>query len=244
MISYKEVVSIHEYLTTHYDESEDPISPPGVKDQALLESAIARPFMTINGKDAYPEPIDKAAALFHGIICNHTFFNGNKRVALLTTICFLDSNGYWLDKCDDVELYEFTKKTAAHEIASDRKNEIKIIKSFLKKNSRKRKYDEQQLSIHSLTQHLNNAGFNIVDEGDYYVIYKNKKRYTKIIKKGGAGKEHYDAPYVKALRKKLLLTPTYGWDSMRFYQASPSLTDNIGEFLRLRGEVMNWLAKT
>ncbi len=199
--------------------------------------------MSVNGKDAYPETIDKAAVLFHAIISNHTFHNGNKRVALLTTMCFLDNNGYWLDKCDDVALFDFTRRTAAHEIAPERKNEVKAIKAFLKKNSRKRKLEDQQLSLHVLAQHLQNAGFYIVDNGDYYDISKNKKRHTKILKKGASGKEHYDAPYIKSLRKKLLLTPTNGWDSMRFYQISPSLTDNVGELLQLRGKVMDWLAK-
>ncbi len=80
-------------------------------------------------------------------------------------MCFLDFNGYWLDKCDDLELFEFTRKIAAHEIAADRKNEIKVIKIFLKKNSRKRKYEDQQLSLHALTQHLNNAGFKLIITG-------------------------------------------------------------------------------
>ncbi|WP_225182564.1 type II toxin-antitoxin system death-on-curing family toxin [Pectobacterium aroidearum] len=243
MISYEEIVSIHEYLTDHYRYSDDPISPPGVKSVELLESAIARPFMSVNGKDAYPDVMDKAAVLFHAVISNHTFHNGNKRVALLVTMCFLDNNGYWLDKCSDLELFEFTKKTAAHEICKDRKDEFKTIKSFIKRNSRKRKYEDQQLSLHSLTQHLHNAGFSIEEDGDLYAITKNGKRYTKILKKGATGREHYDAPYIKSLRKKLLLTPTNGWDSLRFYQVSPSLTSNIGNLLKLRGEVLDWLAK-
>jgi death on curing protein len=243
MIEYQEVINIHEYLTKHYEFSEDPISPPGVKSFELLDSAVARPFMTVAGKDAYPEVLDKAAALFHGIISNHTFHNGNKRVALLVTMCFLDKGGYWLDKCTDLELFDFTRKTAAHEIAKERKDEFKAIKAFLKKNSRKRKFEDQPISYHSLYQHLTNAGFSIVDDGDLYSIMKNGKRYTKILKKGASGKEHYDAPYIKSLRRKLLLTPTHGWDSQRFYQVSPGLTENIGELVKLRGAVLDWLAK-
>lgn len=243
MIDYHEVVSIHEYLTQHYEHSEDPISPPGVKSYELLESAIARPFMTVNGKDAYVEPLDKAAVLFHAIISNHTFHNGNKRVALLATMCFMDKEGYWLDKCSDLDLFEFTRKTAAHEITKNRKDEFKTIKAFLKKNSRKRKYEDQPLNYHSLFQHLANAGFSVEEDGDLYSINKNGKRYTKILKKGASGKEPYDAPYVKSLRRKLLLTPTHGWDSMRFYQVSTGLTENIGELVKLRGEVLDWLAK-
>ncbi|HEG0622227.1 TPA: type II toxin-antitoxin system death-on-curing family toxin [Yersinia enterocolitica] len=243
MVEYKEIVGVHEYLTSYYESSEDPISPPGVKSIELLESAIARPFMSVNGRDAYPEVMDKAAILFHAIISNHTFHNGNKRVALLITMCFLDNNGYWLDKCSDVELYDFTRKTAAHEITANRKDEFKTIKAFIKKNSRKRKYEDQPLNFLSLSHHLSNAGFSIEDDNDFYEITKNGKRYTKILKKGGSGKEHYDAPYIKSLRKKLQLTPTNGWDSMRFYQVSPSLTENIGDLIKLRGAVLDWLAK-
>ncbi|CAG9426323.1 TPA: type II toxin-antitoxin system death-on-curing family toxin [Providencia alcalifaciens] len=243
IISYDEIVHVHNYLADYYLNSDDPISPPGIKNVELLESAAARPFMTIGKKDAFPTVMDKAAVLFHAIISNHTFHNGNKRAALLTTMCFLDRCGYWLDKCTDEELYEFTRKTAAHEIALDRKNEIKEIKIFLQRNSRKRKYEDQQLDFHSLSHHLTNAGYSVQDEGEYCSILKGKKRFTKILKKGLYGKEHYDIAYIKKLRKKLLLTPTHGWDSMRFYQISPSLTENIGELLRLRGEVMDWLAK-
>ncbi|MEI2683827.1 type II toxin-antitoxin system death-on-curing family toxin [Erwinia aphidicola] len=243
MIEFDEARQIHEYLTEHYQYSEDPISPPGIKNPELLHSAIARPFMTVHGRDAYPEVIDKAAVLFHAIISNHTFHNGNKRTALLLTMCYLDKGGYWLDKCTDLELFEFTRKTAAHEICKERKDEIKTIKAFIKSNSRKRKYDDQQLSFHSLSQHLNNAGFSLEEDGELYSVTRNGKRYTKILKKGASGREPYDAPYVKALRKKLSLTPTHGWDSMRFYQVSSGLTENIGELLKLRGSVLDWLAK-
>ncbi|HDL7430027.1 TPA: type II toxin-antitoxin system death-on-curing family toxin [Yersinia enterocolitica] len=243
MITLEEATSVHECLTTYYQNSADPISPPGIKNVELLESAIARPFMTMDRKDVYPDIFNKASALFHGVISNHCFHNGNKRAALLLTMCFLDRNGYWLDKCDDIELFEFTRSVAAHEICEHRKDEVKTIKTFLRKNSRKKKITDEQLSFIVLNRHLTNAGFNIEEDGDYYSIYKKKKRYTKIIKKGSAGHEKYDPQYIKSLRKKLLLTPQYGWDSIRFYQLSSSLTENIGELLRLRGEVMNWLAK-
>ncbi|EAU1991791.1 TPA: type II toxin-antitoxin system death-on-curing family toxin [Escherichia coli] len=243
MITIEEATSVHEYLTNYYQNSDDPISPPGIKNIELLESAIARPFMTMNRKDVYPDDLDKAAALFHGVISNHCFHNGNKRTALLLTMCFLDRAGYWLDKCDDLQLFEFTRSVAAHEICENRIDEIKTIKAFFRSNSRKKKITDEQLSFIALSRHLTNAGFNIEDDGDYYSIFKNNKRYTKIIKKGASGHEKYDPQYIKSLRKRLLLTPKYGWDSIRFYQLYSSLTENIGELLRLRGEVMDWLAK-
>lgn len=245
LITVEEALSVHEYLAEHYEQSEDPISPRGVKNKELLESAVFRPFATAGGSDLYSTPMDKAAALFHGVISNHCFHNGNKRAALLLTMCFLDSCGYWIDKCGDEELFEFTRQTAAHEIATDRKDEIKIIKKFLKKNSRKTLSGDRQLSFFELKDCLSNAGYSLVDNGEYFeVINENKaKKVTKILKKGRAGIENYDPAYIRKLRKLLGLTAIHGWDSTRFYRNGQGLTDNIGELLKLRGEVMDWLAK-
>jgi death-on-curing protein len=52
MLSSNELIAIHEMLTEWFAQSEDPISPPGIKDRPLLESAAARPYHTVNGKDA------------------------------------------------------------------------------------------------------------------------------------------------------------------------------------------------
>ena len=245
MISTEEALSVHEYLAEHYETSDDPISPRGVKNIELLESAVFRPFATAGGQDAYPTVIDKASALFHGVISNHCFHNGNKRAALLLTMCFLDSNGYWIDKCGDEELFEFTRKTAAHEISVKRSDEIKAVKSFLKKNSRKTVSGDKPLSFIELSRLLSRAGFELHDGGDYFNVSNERtgKTVTKILKKGRSGMESYDPQYIKKLRKKLGLTSTNGWDGARFYQNGTGLTDNIGELLRLRGEVMDWLAK-
>lgn len=245
MITVEEALSVHDFLANHYDSSDDPISPRGVKDIGLLESAINRPFASAGQKDAYPTIMDKAAALFHGVISNHCFYNGNKRTALLLTMCFLDSNGYWVDKCGDEELFEFTKKVAAHEVTANRVDEIKKIKEFFKKNSRRSNNVDKPLSYLELSRLLHDAGFSLCDRGDYINVESNKtgKLMTKILKKGCSGVESYDPPYIRKLRKKLGLTSTNGWDSVRFYQNCRGLTDNIGNLLRLRGAVMDWLAK-
>lgn len=114
------IVFIHEHLTEFFADKEDPISPPGVKDISTVESAAARPYATVGGSDAYPDAFKKAAALFHSIAGNHSFFNGNKRAALLSTLYFLSEHGYILDGCDDDTMYEFTRQIAAHEITEKR----------------------------------------------------------------------------------------------------------------------------
>lgn len=72
-----------------------------IRDGGLIASAVLRPQMTVFGADAYPELWDKAAALLHGIACNHGLVDGNKRLAWASTRVFLGLNGYRLDLSED-----------------------------------------------------------------------------------------------------------------------------------------------
>lgn len=65
---------------------------PGLRDRGLLESALARP----HNLAAYGEPtaFDLAAAYAFGIAKNHPFVDGNKRVAFVASITFLELNGW------------------------------------------------------------------------------------------------------------------------------------------------------
>jgi len=69
----KQVIFIHNYLTKYFSDSDDPVSPPGIKNETLLDSAVNRPFMSAGGMDAYDSIFDKAAALFHSLINNPSF---------------------------------------------------------------------------------------------------------------------------------------------------------------------------
>lgn len=64
----------------------------GLRDRGLLESALARP----QNSAAYGEPtvFELAAAYAFGIAKNHPFVDGNKRVALVTSVTFLELNGW------------------------------------------------------------------------------------------------------------------------------------------------------
>ncbi|HEX5169981.1 MAG TPA: Fic family protein [Cyclobacteriaceae bacterium] len=75
MIEVSEVLAIHEILIERFGGSK------GIRDQAILESAVNRPFQTFDGMDLYPESVDKAAAIFESVISNHPFVDGNKRTA-------------------------------------------------------------------------------------------------------------------------------------------------------------------
>lgn len=76
----------------------------GVRDEGLLESALARPQQLHAYGDPEPDLADLAAALAHGIARNHPFVDGNKRTAAVACETFLELNGATLE-AEDLELY-------------------------------------------------------------------------------------------------------------------------------------------
>ena len=65
----------------------------GVKDLALLESAIAAPQASFSGQALVQDPLDIAAAYLFHLCQNHPFNDGNKRTALAACLVFLAQNG-------------------------------------------------------------------------------------------------------------------------------------------------------
>lgn len=66
---------------------------PGVRDEGLLNSALAQPFASFGGQDLYPSVHEKAARYGYGVIKNHPFDDGNKRTGTALIIAFLHGNG-------------------------------------------------------------------------------------------------------------------------------------------------------
>jgi len=73
----------------------------GIRDEGLLESALARP-LNLYSYEGVTDPARLAACYAYGLARNHAFVDGNKRAALLGIGLFLALNGYELD-ADQVE---------------------------------------------------------------------------------------------------------------------------------------------
>ena len=73
----------------------------GVRDFALLDSALEAAFQTFDGQEFYPTKEEKAARLGMGLVANHAFVDGNKRTGLLVMASFLAMNGMPLEYTDD-----------------------------------------------------------------------------------------------------------------------------------------------
>ncbi len=85
----------------------------GVREIGLLESALARP----QNLHAYGEDdvVALAAAYAFGIVRNHPFIDGNKRIGFITAAVFLETNGYQLT-ASEADVVVRTLALAASEI--------------------------------------------------------------------------------------------------------------------------------
>jgi death-on-curing protein len=104
---------VHNELIHKFWTDNQGIGSRGVKNRGLLESAVARPFQTAFGDDAYATILDKAAALFHSLVANHPFHDGNKRTAVIALHHFLIANAYLIVLSNE-EAYTLAKSTASY----------------------------------------------------------------------------------------------------------------------------------
>jgi len=99
-------------LAAHARSLRDHGGADGIRDEGLLESALARP----RNLASYGEPdaFDLAAALGYGLVKNHPFVDGNKRTSFLCAYVFLGINGHSLD-ADEAEAAAIMLDLAAGE---------------------------------------------------------------------------------------------------------------------------------
>ena len=97
MISVAQAEQIHNVLIEKFG------GLIGIRDLAGLEAALARPYATFDQHELYPEPMDKAAAVFESLVINHPFMDGNKRISYVLMRLILlenvESRGYSANRC-------------------------------------------------------------------------------------------------------------------------------------------------
>ena len=69
----------------------------GVRDEALLESALENAFAGFGDTEFYPSKEEKGARLGYTLISNHAFVDGNKRIGMYVMLTFLEVNGIHMD---------------------------------------------------------------------------------------------------------------------------------------------------
>ena len=98
-LTKEQVITMHSELMAEYGGSD------GIRDDGLFESALAAPYQTFGGQELLPTTQEKAVRLGFGLIMNHPFFDGNKRIGAHVMLVTLAINEIGLTYTQ-TELYE------------------------------------------------------------------------------------------------------------------------------------------
>lgn len=90
-LTKEQVVAIHSQMIMYTGGTD------GIRDEGLLDSALNAPFQVFGETELYPSIQQKAARLGFGLIKNHAFLDGNKRIGVHIMLIFLELNGIILD---------------------------------------------------------------------------------------------------------------------------------------------------
>jgi death on curing protein len=85
-------LSLDEVLALHADQISRYGGETGIRDLALLQSAIAMPQARFGGEWLHPSLPEMAAAYLFHLVRNHPFVDGNKRAGLISALAFLGLN--------------------------------------------------------------------------------------------------------------------------------------------------------
>jgi death-on-curing protein len=118
-------------LTFHYDQLGLYGGKEGIRDEKLLESALAQPQSSFDGNYIHQDLFQIAAAYGFHLCQNHPFYDGNKRISLIAMYTFLYVNGYQL-VADKKSLFAIIMDLAQGIVTKDQ------LSDYLKKNSKKR----------------------------------------------------------------------------------------------------------
>jgi death on curing protein len=85
-VSKEQIIKYHEIIINNTGGAN------GLRDEGMLESALANAYQTFGGEDLYPSVTAKIARITFGIIRNHPFIDGNKRIGTTTMVALLKVN--------------------------------------------------------------------------------------------------------------------------------------------------------
>ncbi|MDP2350602.1 MAG: type II toxin-antitoxin system death-on-curing family toxin [Chloroflexota bacterium] len=108
-------LTVPEVLALHKDQLRLFGGADGLRDAALLESAVAAPMSTFDGVYLHEGIFQMAAAYAFHLAENQPFLDGNKRTALNAALVFLDING-WVVLDPEMRLYDAMIALSTHEL--------------------------------------------------------------------------------------------------------------------------------
>lgn len=108
ILNKRQILMLHQHLVDETGGS------AGLRDEGLLDSALNAPFQIFGDTSAYPSLQQKGAGLCYGLVKNHPFIDGNKRIGAHAMLVFLAVNGLELSYTQQ-ELSDIILQVAAGE---------------------------------------------------------------------------------------------------------------------------------
>ncbi len=113
IISKEQVIFLHSQLIYETGGTD------GLRDEGMLESALSAPFQVFDDTEVYPSLQQKAARLCYGLVKNHAFVDGNKRIGAHIMLVFLSLNKIELEYTQK-ELADVILKVASGDISFEK----------------------------------------------------------------------------------------------------------------------------
>jgi death on curing protein len=111
-LSNSQVIKIHDRQIETFGGT------TGIRDEGLLDSALAQPQATFGGELLHPTIYEQAAAYLYHLAMNHPFIDGNKRTAFAVMDTFINLNGYSLNLSAE-ETYNMVIRVVQREISKE-----------------------------------------------------------------------------------------------------------------------------
>ncbi|MEH2061591.1 MAG: type II toxin-antitoxin system death-on-curing family toxin [Nostoc sp.] len=111
-------LTISQVLDIHQRQIQRFGGTSGVRDEGLLDSALAQPQATFGGELLHPTIHEQAAAYLYHLAMNHPFIDGNKRTAFAVMLIFLNLNGYTLNLSQE-QAYNLVIQLVQKEISKE-----------------------------------------------------------------------------------------------------------------------------
>lgn len=111
-LTVEQVIGLHRHSIERYGGSH------GLRDAGLLESAVLSPQQTFGGEYLYQDIESMAGALWHSLVMNHPFVDGNKRIGLRAADVFLLLNGFQIVG-SKTELVDLTIRMTTGEVSRE-----------------------------------------------------------------------------------------------------------------------------
>lgn len=224
-LSKDDVLTIHNALVKDFESFHDPIYPPGLKNEAMLESAIFHPKTSYGNVLKYPTVESSAAAIMYSICQNHCFHNGNKRTALVSMLVFLDRHNISI-QCDEDELFKMALNLADHKLDVEKISsdiETYIIYKWICSKSKHLIKGERTITFKRLYQILNRFNCDFTENKVERIIIKKSRFFGErktilktsipVVQPG----HDVDIVLLKKIRKDLELDCEHNIDTDTFY---------------------------